>query len=149
MAATIQIAPEDCTGCGLCVNACPAQEKDAEGKPTGRKAINMAGQLPLREAEAENWKFFLSLPEADRTKINVKTVKGSQLSKAPVRVFRRLRGLRRDAVCQAHDPAFRRPHAGCQRDGLLVDLRRQSADHPIHDSRGRARPGVVQLAFRR
>ena len=42
---TIQIAPEDCTGCGLCVEACPAKDKTQ----AGRKAINMADQLPLRE----------------------------------------------------------------------------------------------------
>ena len=79
MAATIQVAPEDCTGCSLCVNVCPVQEKGADGKPTGRHAINMATQMPLREAEAANWKFFMTLPEADPAKINVKTVKGSQL----------------------------------------------------------------------
>ncbi len=73
--ATIQIAPEDCTGCGACVNVCPAKNKT---DPT-RKAINMAFQLPLRESERETHEFFLSLPDFDRSKLNVKTVKGSQL----------------------------------------------------------------------
>ncbi|MBN1555914.1 MAG: pyruvate:ferredoxin (flavodoxin) oxidoreductase [Phycisphaerae bacterium] len=73
--ATIQIAPEDCTGCGACVHTCPAKNKTEEG----RKAINMAFQPPLRETERENYEFFLRLPEFDRTKANVKTVKGSQL----------------------------------------------------------------------
>jgi len=81
MAATIQVAPEDCTGCTVCVNNCPAQEKGAGGKPTGRKAINMARQLPLRQSEAANWDFFLTIPECDTKKLNVKTVKGSQLLK--------------------------------------------------------------------
>ncbi|RMD52505.1 MAG: pyruvate:ferredoxin (flavodoxin) oxidoreductase, partial [Nitrospirae bacterium] len=75
---TIQVAPEDCTGCGSCVNVCPAYEKDAEGNKTGRKAINMELQEPLREQEVENYNFFLSLPETDPSKINIATVKGSQ-----------------------------------------------------------------------
>jgi pyruvate-ferredoxin/flavodoxin oxidoreductase len=76
---TVQIAPEDCTGCGSCVYVCPAQEKDAEGNKTGRKAINMEMQEPLRLQERENYDFFLNLPETDPSKINISTVKGSQL----------------------------------------------------------------------
>jgi len=72
---TIQIAPEDCTGCGMCVQACPARNKQIEG----RKAINMADQLALRKQERENYKFFLSLPDADRTQLKLSTIKGSQL----------------------------------------------------------------------
>ena len=74
---TIQCAPEDCTGCGLCVQRCPAKNKADATK----KAINMADQLPRRAAEAANWKFFLSLPEADCTKINPFTIQGSQLKR--------------------------------------------------------------------
>ncbi|NPV76513.1 MAG: pyruvate:ferredoxin (flavodoxin) oxidoreductase [Anaerolineae bacterium] len=72
---TIQVAPEDCTGCALCVEACPAKDKSQ----VGRKAINMAEQLPLREKERENWEFFLSLPETDRSSFQPGTVKNSQL----------------------------------------------------------------------
>jgi len=72
---TIQIAPEDCTGCGTCVEACPAKNKSAPG----RKAINMTPQMPIRRSEAANYAFFLSLPDADRGTLNLKTVKGSQL----------------------------------------------------------------------
>ncbi len=75
MVATIQVAPEDCTGCGLCIEVCPVKDKT---QPK-RKAINMAPQIPLRETERENYKFFLALPEFDRTKVKVDTVKGSQL----------------------------------------------------------------------
>jgi len=75
MAFTIQVAPEDCTGCGLCVEACPAKDK----KEVGRKAINMAPQPPLRVQEAENFAFFMDLPDPDRTKFNYNTVKNSQL----------------------------------------------------------------------
>jgi pyruvate-ferredoxin/flavodoxin oxidoreductase len=77
---TVQVAPEDCTGCGSCVFVCPAGKKDAEGnKIPGFKAINMSLQEPLRETEAANYKFFLSLPETDPSLFNVMTIKGSQL----------------------------------------------------------------------
>jgi pyruvate-ferredoxin/flavodoxin oxidoreductase len=71
---TIQTAPEDCTGCGLCVEVCPAKNK----KETRLKAINMEPQPPIRESERENYDFFLNLPEADRRTVKVDTVKGSQ-----------------------------------------------------------------------
>jgi pyruvate-ferredoxin/flavodoxin oxidoreductase len=59
---SLQVAVEDCTGCALCVEICPAKDKSQ----VGRKAINMAPQLPLRRQEAENWDFFLTLPEVSR-----------------------------------------------------------------------------------
>jgi pyruvate-ferredoxin/flavodoxin oxidoreductase len=72
---TVQVAPEDCTGCGLCVHICPAKNKT---EPT-RKAINMSFQPPLRESERVNYDYFLAIPDMDRTKLKVNTVKGSQL----------------------------------------------------------------------
>ncbi|MFA7174063.1 MAG: pyruvate:ferredoxin (flavodoxin) oxidoreductase [Kiritimatiellia bacterium] len=74
---TIQCAPEDCTGCGLCVERCPAKNKT---DPT-RKAINMTHQIPLRATEVKNWNFFLNLPEADISKINPNSIQGSQLKR--------------------------------------------------------------------
>ncbi|MBI1851097.1 MAG: pyruvate:ferredoxin (flavodoxin) oxidoreductase [Planctomycetes bacterium] len=62
LAFTIQVAPEDCTGCGICVDICPARNK-SEAR---LKAINMTPQPPLRADEAKNWDFFLGLPEAPR-----------------------------------------------------------------------------------
>jgi pyruvate-ferredoxin/flavodoxin oxidoreductase len=75
MAYTVQIAPEDCTGCTLCVEACPVKDKTQ----AGRKALNMASQPPLRTSEAANWDFFYNLPEVDRTLVNPSTIKNSQL----------------------------------------------------------------------
>jgi len=75
---TVQIAPEDCTGCGACVVNCPGQERDAEKKPTGKKAINMTLQEPLRLPERENYDYFLSIPDTDPTKFKRNSVKGSQ-----------------------------------------------------------------------
>ncbi len=70
----IQIAAEDCTGCGVCVSACPAKSK----KDPTKKAINMTPILPIREQEARNWDFFFALPEVDRTKVKQNTVRGVQ-----------------------------------------------------------------------
>ncbi len=80
---TVQVAPEDCTGCGACVQRCPAAERDSVTKqPTGRKAIVMTEQLPIRESERANWEFFLSIPETDPKRYNRETVKGSQFCQA-------------------------------------------------------------------
>ncbi|MEX1310853.1 MAG: pyruvate:ferredoxin (flavodoxin) oxidoreductase [Candidatus Sulfomarinibacteraceae bacterium] len=70
---TIQVAPEDCTGCEICVRVCPAKDKS---NPK-HKSLNMAPQMPLREPERENYKFFLDIPEVDRTAVKL-DVKGSQ-----------------------------------------------------------------------
>ena len=76
---TVQIAPEDCTGCGACVYTCPARKKDEQGNKTDVRAINMADQIPLREQERENFDFFLGLPETDPSLFKRNTIKGSQL----------------------------------------------------------------------
>ncbi len=72
---TIQIAPEDCTGCGLCVDVCPVKNK----KETRLKAINMVPQLPIRDQERKNYEFFLNLPEYDRRKVRMASIKANQL----------------------------------------------------------------------
>ncbi len=72
---TIQVAVEDCTGCSLCVEVCPAKNKSQ----TNLKAINMSPQVPLRESGAENWSYFMDLPNYDRSKIDHSKVKESQL----------------------------------------------------------------------
>jgi pyruvate-ferredoxin/flavodoxin oxidoreductase len=72
---TLQVAPEDCTGCTLCVQVCPAKSK-SEVK---HRAINMVAQPPLREAEAANWDFFLKIPETDRKILSLGQVKDVQL----------------------------------------------------------------------
>jgi pyruvate-ferredoxin/flavodoxin oxidoreductase len=72
---SLQVAPEDCTGCSLCVQVCPAKSK-SEVK---HKAINMEPQAPLRQQEARNWDFFLGLPEANRENLHLGLVKDVQL----------------------------------------------------------------------
>ncbi len=72
---TLQVSPEDCTGCGLCVEVCPAKGKEAPQ----RKALEMAPQAPRRAAGAANWEFFLGLPETDRAALRASQVKDVQL----------------------------------------------------------------------
>jgi pyruvate-ferredoxin/flavodoxin oxidoreductase len=72
---TIQVAPEDCTGCRLCVEVCPVKDK----RETRRKALNMQPVEPLREAGRVNWDFFLSLPEVDRQAIRDDHIKDIQM----------------------------------------------------------------------
>ena len=71
---SLQVAVEDCTGCALCVDVCPAKNK----KETKLKAINMAEQLPIREQERANWDFFFNIPDLDRKVVAVSKVKDSQ-----------------------------------------------------------------------
>jgi len=71
---SLQVAVEDCTGCGICVEICPAKNK----KETRLKAINMVDQIPLRDTERVNLEYFLEIPETDRRKLNFTSVKDSQ-----------------------------------------------------------------------
>lgn len=71
---SIQVSPEDCTGCELCVEVCPAKDR----KEVGRKALNMAAIDPLLEQEIENWEHFLKIPEYKREDLKTETVKGAQ-----------------------------------------------------------------------
>jgi len=70
---TIQVSPEDCTGCGACWNICPVNKKFE------KKALSLEPQLPLRDQEVENWEFFQKIPNYDRSKLNLNSTKGSQL----------------------------------------------------------------------
>ncbi len=75
MKMTLQVSPRDCTGCGLCVNVCPAKNKEVEG----RKAINMEPFDDHVEAEAVKREFFHKIPDMDRSSVKAETIKGSQL----------------------------------------------------------------------
>jgi pyruvate-ferredoxin/flavodoxin oxidoreductase len=75
LAISYQVAPEDCTGCSLCVDICPIRDKSN----ASRKALNMQAQAPLRANEIVNWNYFLQLPEYDRSLVKTNTIKGSML----------------------------------------------------------------------
>ncbi|HET9909757.1 MAG TPA: pyruvate:ferredoxin (flavodoxin) oxidoreductase [Anaerolineales bacterium] len=72
---TIQVAPEDCTDCGLCVDICPVKSKSVPDY----KALNMRPQSPLRESERANWEFFTTLPEMDRRHIKSSSIRQQQV----------------------------------------------------------------------
>ncbi len=74
---TIQIAPEDCTGCGVCVDVCPARNK-SEAK---LKAINMRPVAPIRDAEIRNWDYFLALPDMDKRQVKLDNVRSMQVER--------------------------------------------------------------------
>ncbi|MDZ7806516.1 MAG: 4Fe-4S binding protein [Gracilimonas sp.] len=71
---SMQVSPEDCTGCELCVVVCPAKDRTQ----VGHKALNMEAIEPHLEQEAENWDYFLKIPEYKREDLKTETVKGSQ-----------------------------------------------------------------------
>jgi pyruvate-ferredoxin/flavodoxin oxidoreductase len=72
---TLQVSPEDCTGCTLCVEFCPVKDK----REVKRRAINMVAQPPIRESEAANWEFFMNIPDTDRKILSPSQVKDVQL----------------------------------------------------------------------
>jgi pyruvate-ferredoxin/flavodoxin oxidoreductase len=73
---SIQVAPEDCTGCGLCADICPIHDKSN----ASHKALDMIEYTPeLRSQESQNWDFFLNLPEYNRDQLKTNTIKGAML----------------------------------------------------------------------
>ena len=108
----------------------------------------MAPVAEHRDVERTRWDFFQSIAPLDRSLIAARHHQGEPGARAAVRVLGGLRRLRRDAVHPAGEPALRRPDDRRQRDRLLVDLRRQPADHAVDGQRCRPRPGVGQLAVR-
>lgn len=72
---TIQVAPEDCTACGICVDVCPVKNKSQNNL----KAINMEAQAPIREQESKNWDYFLDIPELPRDLIKISSIRQQQV----------------------------------------------------------------------
>ncbi len=75
MAMTIQVAPDDCTGCGICIETCPARSKEV----AKHKSLDGAPRADRLDEERPSWDFFLTIPEIERTRVDVPTVKGSQM----------------------------------------------------------------------
>ncbi len=139
---TLQVAPEDCTGCTLCVEVCPAKNKTK----TSLKAINMEPQIPLRESEARNWDFFLNLPEVDRIGLNTSTVKDVQLLQPMFEFSGACSGCGETPYLKLASQLVRRSDGRGERHGLLLDLRRQPAHNTVGAEQRRTRPRLVELA---
>jgi len=74
---TLQVSVEDCTGCGICIDVCPIRHKE----DSTRKAINLRPQVMLREAERENWDFFLSIPDTDSRNVSMGSIREMQIKR--------------------------------------------------------------------
>ena len=144
MVYTMQVAPEDCTGCSLCVQVCPAKDK---ANPR-HKALDMTPQAPLvATPSARTTTFFLELPEADRTQVKL-DVKGTQFLQPLFEYSGACAGCGETPYIKLMTQLFGDRAAHRQRHRLLVDLRRQPADDAVHDQPRRPRPGVGELALR-
>ncbi len=142
---TIQVAPEDCTGCNLCVNVCPAKDRT---NPK-HKAIDMHPQAPLRDAERANYDFFLDLPEIDRDDDRPKSITRARSSSSRCSSTRApAPGCGETPYLKLLTQLFGDRAAHRQRHRLLVDLRRQPADDAVHDEprRPRARRGRTRCS---
>ena len=145
---TVQVAPEDCTGCGACVQTCPAlSEARTSSRPAARPSTWRCRSRSAQR-ERDNYSFFLSIPEHRPLAVQGQHGQRQPVDPAAVRVLRRLRRLRRDGLRQAADATVRRPRLHRQRDRLLLDLRRQPADDALYDAAGRPRPDLVQQPLR-
>ena len=125
---TIQVAPEDCTGCNLCVNVCPAKDRT---NPR-HKAIDMQPQPPLREAERENYDFFLDLPETDARDLPKVDTRRSQFLEPLFEYSGACAGCGETPYLKLLTQLFGDRAADRERHRLLLDLRRQPADHAVH-----------------
>ena len=127
MLMTIQVAPDDCTGCGICVETCPAKSKEE----VRHKSIDLEPKTEHLEEERARFEYFLRHPGDRPDHRRGRNGEGVPDAGAAVRVLRCLRGVRRDAVPEAADAALWRPDPRRQRDRLLLDLRRQPADDAV------------------
>ena len=141
---TLQVAVEDCTGCELCVEACPARSLEAAGV----RAINMAAEGAAARARAAEPGVLRHAARQQPGRPRRVARARHAVPDAAVRVLGRVRGLRRNAVPAAAHPAVRRSAARGERHGLLVHLRRQPPDDAVVQERGGPRPRMGQLAVR-
>ena len=141
---TVQVAPEDCTGCSAVRRGLPGQ---GQGRTRRHKAIDMRRRRRCASRSATNYAFFLALPEVDRDAGQARR-QGLAVPRAAVRVLGACAGCGETPVRQAADPALRRPAADRQRHRLLVDLRRQPADdaRTPPTATGAARPGPTRCS---
>jgi len=132
---TYQVAPDDCTGCGLCVEVCPIRDR----KDPKRKALNMHPAEERHELERANWDFFLELPEYDRTRLEPSKIKHAMMLQPLFEFSGACVGCGETPYIKLATQLFGR---------LLLHLRRQPANYPLHGQSGRARSELEQLPVR-
>ena len=140
---TIQVAPDDCTGCTLCVEICPAEsktEKGAQGHQHGAHGCPSA----RRSAEL---RLLPGLPDADRTKLKL-DVKGTQFLEPLFEFSGACTGCGETPYIKLLTQLYGDRAIIANATGCSLDLRRQPADHALHQERRGARPGLGQLALR-
>ena len=146
---TVQVAPEDCTGCGSCVFVCPAFKKGA-GRKEDRGLQGHQYASPGAYPCAGSRKLpVLPRPTAHRPgALQHRNGQGQPVGSPSLRIPQRLSRLRRNALHKAPHAALRRPAADRQCHGMHLHLRRQSPDYPLHEEGGRQGAGVVELSLR-
>ena len=123
---SLQVYAEDCTGCGLCVEACPAS---APGDP-GHKAINLAPREPLVDTARHNIAFFETIPVNDRSRVDFGTVRGAQFLQPLFEFSGACAGCGETPYIKLVSQLFGDRLMVANANRLLVDLRRQPANHP-------------------
>ena len=127
------------------MDICPAKNKSE----TRLKAINMAPQPPLRVPERENWDFFLKLPELDRRKIKLTTIRQQQVQEPLFEFSGACAGCGETPYLKLVSQLFGDRAVDRQCHRLLVDLRRQPADHSLGEECRRPRTSLGELTVRR
>jgi len=136
MKCTVQVSTQDCVGCTLCFQVCPAHKKGKDGKPTEATALKMvANNEALRKREDANWKFFMSLPEIQNSMISPSTIKGSQLKRPLFEFSGACGGCGETPYIKLVTQLFGDRMLIANATGCLLSLRRYSANHSVQSAR--------------
>ena len=141
---TIQIAPDDCTGCGICIDTCPARSKEV----AKHKSLDAAPKADHLERERASWDFFLTIPEIDRTPVEVGTVKGSQMLEPLFEFSGACSGCGETPYLKLLTQMFGDRMLVANATGCSSIYGGNLPTTPWSAERGRPRPGLVELAVR-
>ena len=143
-ASRLQFYVEDCTGCGICVEVCPAHSPIEPGI----KAINLAAKAPIVKRSATNIAFFETLPVNDRARVDFANVRGVQFLEPLFEFSGACAGCGETPYLKLLSQLFGDRLHGRERDRLFLDLWRQPARHALDQECRRPRAGLVELAVR-
>ena len=136
---SIQVAPEDCTGCSVCVEVCPAKNKEDKSK----KALVMEAQLPLKAQESKNWDFFLNIPELDRSELSLDSIRTQQLQQPLFEFSGACSGCGETPYIKLMTQLFGDRAIVANATGLFIYLWWQSAYNSLDNEQGRSWTGMV------